>query len=164
MRERFFKTLAVVVLFVGVIFGNYFYIWRYHVVSLADRFSNAKRNIQELNEENDMYRKNIEPSLLHSAEDIKTARGLFFKPDPLLDFIYIVETLAKRNNLVHAIAAVPTADTTSSQISVTGSYQNIIRFLREIENDALLIRVQSVALQGSGKEMTANILIKLKSL
>ena len=156
MKIRFFITLALVVSIVGGLFGGYFYLWQYEVAPLVDRFSATQINIQALNDEDEVFRKKIEP--------LKEVRSLFFKPEPILDYIIFIETLAKRNNLIHTIGTAPTAGMASSQITVSGSYQNIVRFLREIENDKILVHVQSVALQASGELVTANIFIKMQTL
>ncbi|MEK7643580.1 MAG: hypothetical protein AAB372_04005 [Patescibacteria group bacterium] len=164
MKIRFFITLALVVGMVGGIFAGYFYLWEYEVSPLIDRFFQTKVNIQALNDEDEVFRKKIEPDLEKNAEYIKEIRSLFFKPEPVLDYIIFIETLAKRNNLVHTIGTAPTASNVTSQITVTGLYRDIIRFLREVENDKILIHVQSLALQSGGVNVSANISIKMQSL
>ncbi|MEK7576655.1 MAG: hypothetical protein AAB482_03085 [Patescibacteria group bacterium] len=164
MKLQFFITITIVVFVVGFLFGGYIYFWQYEVSPLIDRFFQTKINIQSLNDQNNAYRVNIEPDFEKNSEDLKKIRSVFFKPEPVLSYIIFIEMLAKRNTLIHTIISTPTAIAPSSQITVSGTYQNITRFLREIENDSILIRVQSVALQGSGENMSANILLKLQPL
>lgn len=165
MKKNFLITCGIVVLVVGGLWGGYAYLWLNQIAPLLDRFSATQGNIQRVVDQNDEYRRRIEPDLQQNAEEYGNIKNLFFVADidHSLDFIKFIEEVAKRNSLISTINTAPQASALSAQITVSGAFPNVVRFIREVENDRLLVRISSVSMQLQGN-VSASMSLSLQSL
>lgn len=85
--------------------------------------------------------------------------NLFINPDPPVEFIEFLEEKAQDSRFVLTITPGNPQKVKDDlwpsmnfSISARGTYQNFLRFLKQIENSPFLVEVQSITMDGLGEQ------------
>ncbi|MEK7630540.1 MAG: hypothetical protein AAB417_00715 [Patescibacteria group bacterium] len=162
-RKNFFITVGTIIVAFGVLFGAFLYLFAGIISPLSSEFRLVQENIKIAEERIADFKGRVAPSLEREEADmIKIEKSFFvYSPDTAKEFIVFLETAARRNNLIGEIGSLPQAISPTASMNITGSFDDIIVFLREIENGPLLLAIDSVALRGTGKSISLAIQMRL---
>ena len=156
IKRNFFITLGSVILIEGIIVGIFFFLLQGFILPLAEDFLEVQSDIASTGRRVQDFKALVAPGLQRNVADIETLRSSFFvySSDKSLEFIELLEGVAKRNNLMPEIGEFPSG-TAPTQIRVVGRFSDIVKFLREFENGTTLFQISGLALVVSGTDMVS---------
>lgn len=162
-RKNFFITLGTVVTVLSILFGAFLYLFAGIISPLSAEFRSVQENIKIAEERISDFSGRVAPALEREEADmIKIEKAFFvYSPDTAKEFIVFLETAARRNNLIGEIGNLPQATLPTASMNLAGSFDDIIVFLREIENGPILLAIDDVALRGSGKSISLAVQMRL---
>lgn len=162
-RKNFFITLAAVIVVLSMLSGAFVYLFVGAISPLSAEFHSVQENIKIVEERVADFKGRVAPSLEREEVDmIKIEKSFFvYSPDTAKEFIVFLETAARRNNLTGEIGSLPQATSPTTSMNLTGNFDDVIVFLREIENGPLLLAIDSVVLRGTDKLITLSIQMRL---
>ena len=168
-KKNFYLTFGGVGVVCALLVGGFGYLLVWIILPYAEEFTSTEASIRTSEQSIAQYRQIVAPELARTNEEMSKVQHLFFDPekDGGLSFILFLEKIVQRNNLTQKNVAPPTSKGKQPTMSFTveGSYENILRFLREIENEAYLIAIDSVSIQhGADGLHAANFQLLLRSL
>lgn len=162
LKRSFFITLGAVV--IGeVALGALFFYFEYQIivprvasfVITNSALATAEKSVAD-------YKSSTIPTLQRNEEFLRNLEGLFYTEDRGIEFILFLEGVVNRNNLTHTITIPPTKANSVVAFRVEGSFQNIMRFLREIEHERFLAIIKDVSIQRRvGSTVSASIQMML---
>lgn len=164
LRKKFFITLSVFILSIGLLVGVFWYLLVGLFFPIADKFSTSQQNIANYERDSKYYRVVIAQDLEESNPYLKKIGGMFYTPSRENGFqiILFFEDAAKRNNVKESINQ-PPETVPQVDVQVSGGLNNILTFLREIESDAYLLTVTRFAIAPSGSGYAATISVTLNT-
>ncbi|MEK7649637.1 MAG: hypothetical protein AAB367_01575 [Patescibacteria group bacterium] len=162
-RKNFFITLGVVILAACVFLGVFLYLFLGIISPLSGEFRLVQENIKIAEERIADFKGRVAPALLREEADmVKIEKSFFvYSPDTAKEFIIFLENASARNNLKGDIGSLPQATSPIVTMNLSGSFRDIITFLREIENGPLLLAINSVSLRGAGESIALSIQMRL---
>lgn len=162
LKKNFFITLGAVV--VGeVALGALFFYFEYQIIAPRVASFTLTNNALATSEKSIAdYKSNVTPTLQRNEEFLRNLEGLFYTEDRGREFILFLEGVVNRNNLTHTITIPPTKANSIVSFQVEGSFQNVMRFLREIERERFLAIIKDVSIQSRiGSRVSASIQMML---
>ncbi len=166
LHARFYLTLVGVVAGLLVLSGVFSYLLFSEIFPLAESYSSTQRAIHVSESKIDYLKKIVEPGVERSSSDLDTIKSMFYAPsaEHAYDIILFIESAGKSNNVTTKITTPPSDTTATVSVQIAGSFNDIVKFLRAVENDGRLLRVDSVSLAGSGNDLTGSLTFVLQAL
>ncbi len=150
IKQKFLLTLGSVVLSISGLALIFLYLYQNKVLPLMESFGATETAIREAERRITFYNETIDPELKKYGEEVKNLQSLFFAPGRELEFIIFIEKVAKRNTLKHSLTTTPIAGNLQASVALEGEYQNILQFLREIQNEKFFLTITNILL-GPGR-------------
>jgi hypothetical protein len=162
MKQKFFIVFGAAFLITAGVCVGYLFLYWYRIAPLLETFGETQREIKITEEQNRFFADAVETDLKKYEDEFDAIKKLYF--DKPYEAIFFFEKAAKRNHLTQTNVTAPTGEPPSMSLTVMGSYANIIRFLQEVENDTILVEINTLLLQGNGESVSANIKATFRKL
>ena len=153
LSKKFYMTIGVFILITIVMGGAFFYLLFGLFFPLADRFFVIQKNLAIFERDSQYYRVVVVHDLEASSPYVSEIKKMFYTPSSKnsLSIILFFEESAKRNGVKVALSQAP--DIPQVDLQVSGSLENILKFLRELENDSYLLTVTHFGITPGGGDM-----------
>lgn len=109
----------------------------HNIKSLSGNLIEKKNTVESFKEKSDKYLKHLKNEYANLEPEISKINSSFIDPEKAVDFILAVERIANLTNNYQEIREISSSkekDVLSFQISLWGSFPNLIKFLAQLEN------------------------------
>ena len=164
LAVQFYITLTGVVLGLFVLIGSFSYLLLSEILPLAESFASTQRDIRVSESKVDYLKKVVEPGVERSTEDLETIKNMFYVPsgEHAYDIILFLEAASKSTGISTKILTPPSDISAIVSIQMSGHFENILKFLRTIENDSRLLRIDALSFSGQGVDMSGSATFELQ--
>ena len=163
IKKTFYLALGVASISTLLCSGVVYYLYALKIIPLADNYQRTRSLLAALDEKSNVFQRVVAKDLEKNNEEVKEFTKYLYAGDAL-SFIKFIEAKAKSHNLTQHIAAPPAGSSPATvDFSVSGKFEDILIFTREIENDAFLLRIETFSLSGLGDSMSASIKAALQT-
>jgi hypothetical protein len=163
LSRKFYLTLTTVVLFIFALASIFIYLLQFQILPLARDFFSVIETIK-IAESKVSYFKNVVAEDMRDAEhDIQSVNDHFFifTQRTSKEFIIFQENAAKRNNLSLNISSLEAGVPPSTSVLVRGSFADVMKYIMEMENESILIKVEGLTIRDDGDAVSATIQMSL---
>lgn len=163
IQKKFILTTAGVVLANAALCAVFAYLVFYQIFPLSNKFFEMEKEIRTTEQELRAYRGQILPEYEDAQKDITKIENLFFIANDdkkELELVLFIDEIIKRNNLGQVSITPPgalEAGKVGVSLTVNGSYTNVIRMLRELENERFFITINQLSILANSTQITMSI-------
>ncbi|KKU52373.1 MAG: hypothetical protein UX74_C0012G0006 [Parcubacteria group bacterium GW2011_GWA2_47_10b] len=163
LSKKFFLTLVALIAIQAFFITAFIYFLQYSILPLSNDLLSVLREIKIAGNSKNYFINIVKKDIEDDKQEIEAIKNHFFdyRGRAAKQFIIFLEDAAKRNNLSQTIGTLLADNPPMTTISVSGSFSNVMTFLKQMENERILLKVESVSMQASAGKVDATIKVTM---
>ena len=165
-KIKFYLTLIAVFVGLGAAAAALLALFFIYIQPLATDFAKIQHDIHVAEGRIDYVKKIIEPGIQRSSKDLQVVQNSFYMPSysDAYNVILFVESTGTAQNVSAKITNPPSETARMASAKVSGTFGDILKFFRALENSERLIKIDTLSLQASGDTASATFTFTLPTL
>lgn len=164
MKKKFYITFSAFFVIIVLLVTVFFWILWEQIFPNIEELEALARRIDIDNQHIQNYERQIARDLVTHKQSLEDFKSLFLRPladndlEGLRRPVVFLQKIAERNHLLLTLPkSPPTILKPDITLSIDGEFMDIVKFLRELENESLLLSIRNVHFRKDGANIHADI-------